>query len=349
MNILIIGASGRIGFFIAKYFNNLSEINCYAVVRNFPAYCLNKQNNIKVFLHDFSSTKNISDEICNIDYDIVINCAYDIKSPSEILRNNYLILENISKLNVKTLINLSSISVYGKSLFDLKNNNRVLPDTFYSKLKFKLEKFAVKICKQKKINLINLRLGNVYGEGQLWSDIIDDLIESNNKIKLYENGNYFSNCINIKTICNALESFIKLSHNYNGTNYFNFVDQHNNKWSQILALHKKNKDFLIINLDKHDHNSFKKDFNKKYNLSNIIIKKLRVFISILTKDEVIKDKLFNLFSKFSYPVDKKIMLSKRINKIKNISFEKVIDEPVFYYKDLNENNFLTFIEKMKSN
>ncbi len=179
MNILIIGASGKIGFYLSKYFSNLTNINCYTIVRNFPAYCLNKKNNINVYMHDFSGKKNMPNEIAKNNYDIVINCAYDIQNPSKILKNNYLILENISKLKIRTLINLSSISVYGKSLYSLSISNKILPDTFYSKLKYKLEVHAIKICRKNNINLINLRLGNVYGEGQLWSDILENIVKSN--------------------------------------------------------------------------------------------------------------------------------------------------------------------------
>ncbi len=348
MNVLILGASGRIGFFLSKYFKDKKNINCYAVVRNFPAYCLLKKNNVNVFNHDFSSTKEITNEIISIEYDIVINCAYDIKNPSEMLKKNYLILKNISKLNFKLLINLSSISIYGKSLFDFNNYNNISPDNYYSKLKYKLEVYAAKLCKKNKTNLINLRLGNVHGEGQLWSDIFHDIIKLNTKIKLLNKGDYFSNCINIKSICHRLDLLIKSFTKYNGIRSFNFVDEEKNQWSDILNLYNKNLDFTIVSLTNNEFKQLKKEFKNKYSFYKILLNKIKQFFGILLKDDIIKDKIFYFFSYSGVSLDKKIMTKKRINKIKNFSLEKVIDEPVFYYKSLNYNNFHKFIEKMSS-
>ena len=160
MNILIVGASAKIGFSIINYLSDLNNITCLGTVRNLPAFCLLDRKKINAQIIDFSKEKVDLTNIIKTKYDLIINAAYDSTHPSQMFRKNENILLNIAKPNVTTLINFSSISVYGSDLYNENNNKiKIKSDSYYSRLKIKLEKSAKRICKKSKINLINLRLG----------------------------------------------------------------------------------------------------------------------------------------------------------------------------------------------
>ena len=157
--ILILGASGLLGGSLVKYF----------LSKNFKVGALSRGHDKKKNELVNTHTVNVLDydnlESVIAQYDIVINCIGQVTSPMyDCITLNSQGVKNIIdavKKNDNYLIHLSTVSVYGTSLY-VTEDSPVNPESVYGTIKY----FAEYQISQGLTNFIILRVSNLYGEGQ---------------------------------------------------------------------------------------------------------------------------------------------------------------------------------------
>ena len=176
MNIIITGACGHIGTFLAEKIRDVRKIKNIYLINNFKTKNYNfffKKKKIKKFKFHFIdiTKKNSLDIFKNID--VLIHCAsmtnaaqsFNVKN--EMFKNNIgcfkTVIDYCIKKKVK-LIHLSSTSVYGKQtkIVDENCEKKFLkPQSPYAKIKILEEEMLMKVSK--KMKYITLRLGTISG------------------------------------------------------------------------------------------------------------------------------------------------------------------------------------------
>ncbi len=176
MKLLITGACGHIGSFLAE---NIHKIKCVSKTilvdnlksnRFYSLYGFEKKNNLSFFLRDLNHLNALND-FHNID--VVIHCASMTNAEKsfgkerEMYKNNLNCLKTVIKYcrnrNAK-LIHLSSTSVYGKQtdLVDENCEKKFLkPQSPYAKIKLIEEELLKKNSKNLKYN--TFRFGTITG------------------------------------------------------------------------------------------------------------------------------------------------------------------------------------------
>ena len=176
MKVLITGACGHIGSFLAENIHKIKGITKTILVDNLKSnrfnslYNFEKKNNLSFFLRDLNNL-NVLNDFHNVD--VIIHCASmtnaekSFGKEKEMYRNNLNCLKTAMKYcrnrNTK-LIHLSSTSVYGKQtdLVDENCEKRFLkPQSPYAKIKLIEEKLLKKNSNKLKYN--TFRFGTIAG------------------------------------------------------------------------------------------------------------------------------------------------------------------------------------------
>ena len=176
MKVLITGACGHIGSFLAENIHKVKGISKVILVDNLKSnrfnslYNLEKKNNLSFFLRDLNNLNALND-FHNIG--VIIHCASmtnaekSFGKEKEMYRNNLNCLKTAMKycINRNTkLIHLSSTSVYGKQT-DLVDENcemRFLkPQSPYAKIKLIEERLLKK--NSNKLKYSTFRFGTIAG------------------------------------------------------------------------------------------------------------------------------------------------------------------------------------------
>jgi nucleoside-diphosphate-sugar epimerase len=176
MKILITGACGHIGSFLAENIHKIKNISKTIIVDNLKSnrfnslYNFEKKNNLSFFLRDLNNLNALND-FHNVD--AIIHCASmtnaekSFVKEKEMYRNNLNCFKTTMKycMNRNTkLIHLSSTSVYGKQI-DLVDENcerRFLkPQSPYAKIKLIEEKLLKKNSNKLRYN--TFRFGTIAG------------------------------------------------------------------------------------------------------------------------------------------------------------------------------------------
>jgi len=176
MKILITGACGHIGSFLAENIHKIKNISKTILVDNLKSnrfnslYNFEKKNNLSFFLRDLNNLNALNDFH---DIDAIIHCASmtnaekSFRKEKEMYRNNLNCFKTTMRycINRNTkLIHLSSTSVYGKQtdLVDENCEKRFLkPQSPYAKIKLIEEKLLKKNSNKLKYN--TFRFGTIAG------------------------------------------------------------------------------------------------------------------------------------------------------------------------------------------
>jgi UDP-glucose 4-epimerase len=176
MNIIITGACGHIGTFLAEKIKNVKNIKNIYLIDNISSKNYNfffKKKKITKFKFHFIdiSKKNSLDIFKNIDVLVhcasMTNAAQSFKVKKEMFKNNIGCFETVVDYCIKKkvrLIHLSSTSVYGKqtTIVDENCEKKFLkPQSPYAKIKILEEEMLMKVTK--KMRYITLRLGTISG------------------------------------------------------------------------------------------------------------------------------------------------------------------------------------------
>ena len=176
MKVLITGACGHIGSFLAENIHKIKGISKTMLVDNLKSnrfnslYNFEKKNNLSFFLRDLNNLNALNDFH---DIDAIIHCASmtnaekSFGKEKEMYRNNLNCLKTTMRycINRNTkLIHLSSTSVYGKQtdLVDENCERRFLkPQSPYAKIKLIEEKLLKKNSNKLRYN--TFRFGTIAG------------------------------------------------------------------------------------------------------------------------------------------------------------------------------------------
>jgi UDP-glucose 4-epimerase len=175
MKVLITGALGHIGSYVAENIHKISKVKETILIDNFESrrfnslYNLNKKTKLKFFIRDLNNKRSLND-FKNIDY--LIHCASMTNAEKSFGRENEMYKNNLNCLrtvinfcNSKKvkLIHISSTSVYGKQAEVVDENcekKYLKPQSPYAKIKL-IEENLLK--KQKKLKYTTFRFGTIAG------------------------------------------------------------------------------------------------------------------------------------------------------------------------------------------
>jgi len=175
MKVLITGALGHIGSYVAENIHKISKIKETILVDNFESnrfnslYNLNKKSKLKFYIRDLNN-KNSLNGFRNIDY--LIHCASMTNAEKSFGRKNQMYKNNLNCLNTVInfcnskkvkLVHISSTSVYGKQAKVVDENcekKYLKPQSPYAKIKL-IEENLLK--KQKKLKYTTFRFGTIAG------------------------------------------------------------------------------------------------------------------------------------------------------------------------------------------
>ena len=176
MKVLITGACGHIGSFLAENIHKIKNVSKTILVDNLKSnrfnslYNFEKKNNLSFFLRDLNNLNALND-FHNVD--VIIHCASmtnaekSFGKEKEMYRNNLNCLKTTMRYCVNRntkLIHLSTTSVYGKQtdLVDENCERRFLkPQSPYAKIKLIEERLLKKNSNKLKYN--TFRFGTITG------------------------------------------------------------------------------------------------------------------------------------------------------------------------------------------
>ncbi len=133
------------------------------------------------------------------------------------------LLNSCVKNNVKKIILISTINVYGNSLNDPSNEeSELIPQTNYGLIKLLTEKLYQHFSKIYNLDIIILRMSNLYGPNKkagYISHLINSAVHPIQNIVAYNNGNQFRDILFIDDAIDGIIKSIKKS--MTGFNIFN--------------------------------------------------------------------------------------------------------------------------------
>lgn len=176
MNLLITGACGHIGSYIAKNIYKIKKIKKTYLLDNLKSTQINslfntkKKNNL-TFFHDDLTDYNSIKQFKDIDYIIhlasLTNAEISFGRKKEMYFNNLKCLDNIIRYSIKNktkVIHISSTSVYGKqtNIVDEQCEKKYLkPQSPYADIKLIEENMLKK--NTKKLSYTTFRFGTISG------------------------------------------------------------------------------------------------------------------------------------------------------------------------------------------
>jgi len=276
MNILISGVNGFIGSELLQSLRKDESIyNALGVGRqeDDPG-----NNYYHVDLTDKDSVRHLIKKMRseNISPAAFVHCAAvmadagNAKNPELFLQNS-LITENVilivAELNIKNLINLSSIAVYPNEDGEYSETSLINPaknaDCLYGLAKFCSEELFCFYLDPASVSVTNLRVAQVYGNGMRQDrtfKIMENEMKDSNKITVWSNGERVSNFVDVNfvvsTIIHFLNNPVNGLFNVGGENLAykdlaqKVIDMNNYQNVEICLLDKGVSAKIYINSDK---------------------------------------------------------------------------------------------------
>ncbi len=271
MNILITGSKGFVGRHLEQHL--MSEHNLFLAARDKgnPKYIyLDLLDNVSVdeFIASMSG-KNI-DALIHTAGELV-NSKMTYEEQMSVFNHNIEITKSVIKivqeLDVKKLINCSSIAVYPNEDGVYQESSEVRmscnSECMYGLAKFCSENMFEYFLKSK-CNVVNLRLAQIYGEGMRSDRIISIMktsIIEKNTVEIYANGKRISNFISIEKVCRIISELIDMVevrgiYNVGDENISylelakKIVNRYGNANTQIILKQEGIKSQFVLNMNK---------------------------------------------------------------------------------------------------
>ena len=212
--ILITGASGYVGSFLAKYLRE-KGYKVRLLVRQIPDYM--KNLNLDIFVGDLTNKQSLVNS-CK-DIDVVVHAAAlnetEVDDLNKAIAVNVSGTENMINIaiseGVKRLVKLSTFHVYGSPEGIISESTQTNPLHNYSLT----QKMSEDVCKgyMDKIEIVILRISNGYGapihqDIDRWTLLLNDLCKQaclNNKIVLKSDGSQKRDFVCLGDISKAVE------------------------------------------------------------------------------------------------------------------------------------------------
>lgn len=308
MKVLITGGTGYIGTELVKKLANIPKIKEIVVYDNlnkdrynfFLCSCIGS-NNIRFVQGDILDTRKLKQELKDVD--VVFHLAAKITpafadaDPHIYEQTNHWgsaeLSYAIEESNVKTLIHVSSLSVYGASSKgkNITENTKPNPRTNYGISKLRGEAFIERLMKSNKLQTYIIRLGNVYGFNQSmrFDAVINHFaFEANflKKIAIHGDGQQIRSFIDVHKTAEYLSEIPFLSV---PSGIYNLVDF--NKSVMDIALTFKD---IIPELEM-------QFINQHLQLRNIAVEEdCKIYKYIPRKTSDFKDDLLNIVNQFAF-------------------------------------------------
>ena len=288
--ILVTGGDGFLGNHLVDYLN----INNHEVVSTTRNKDVIKSNKDKLFI-DFS--KNIDEKKISDNCEIIIHTAgisqkdcRNKQSIAEIVNTNSAIeLARIAlKKSIKKFIYFSTVHVYGQNLIgNVSEKSNLNPFDNYSISKLNAERELCKIFANTEVNLIILRLSNIFGAPLNYSTNIWHLIGPHlcnqvflkKKMELFSNGNQVRDFLGIQEFLKIVLQLVKKDFNKNIVIYncgsgmpitiYNFAKLIKKRYFKIFSEEAE----LILGSDDSDKSDYNLNIEKLVSEVGIIPKK----------------------------------------------------------------------------
>jgi UDP-glucose 4-epimerase len=216
MNVAVIGANGFIGKHLVTKLSSLPNVNVFAFdISDKSAF----DSKITYKKNDLSDAKQIASDFAEIDIVYFLASATipvtSWENPIMEMEKNLIPFINfgniVAQLKVKKIAFLSSAgTIYGSTKQKVSESSDKNPFSPYGITKLAMENFLLYFKTRYNINFDVYRISNVYGEGQNTSKglgLINTLLEkiiSENKIKIFGNGETLRNYIYVKDVAELL-------------------------------------------------------------------------------------------------------------------------------------------------
>ncbi len=216
MNVAVIGANGFIGKHLVAKLSSLPNVNVFAFdISDKSAF----DSKITYRKNDLSDAKQIASDFADIDIVYFLASATipvtSWENPVMEMEKNLIPFINfgniVAQLKVKKIAFLSSAgTIYGSTKQKVSETSDKNPFSPYGITKLAMENFLLYFKTRYNINYDVYRISNVYGEGQNTSKglgLINTLLEkiiSENKIKIFGNGETLRNYIYVKDVAELL-------------------------------------------------------------------------------------------------------------------------------------------------
>ena len=250
MNLMMTGACGHIGSYMASHFAKKKNIKKIYLIDNFTSSKINSFFNLKnkkfIFKRIDVSINNSLNFIKNIN--VVIHCASltnaesSFKIKNLMYKNNLDCMKNIINYCIKKKINLlhlSSTSIYGskENVVYEDNIKFVNPQSPYAKIKVIEENMLKK--NTNKLKFITLRLGTIAGvsPGMRFHTAVNKFCLNaslNEKINVY------------KTAYNQYRPYLSLKDAFRGFDFFISKKLFNNNTYNLLSENYTVKQIILI-------------------------------------------------------------------------------------------------------
>ena len=211
--ILIIGATGFIGYHLAKKCKKMGWL-VTSFSKNKPKQ-IRRINKIKYVYGDIFIKKSLKK--LNKEFDYVVNLGgyVDHKNKTKNYNTHFIGCQNLTniflKKNLKLFLQIGSGAEYGNLQSPHKENKVSIPKSIYGKPKFLATNFLLTQFKKKKFPCCIIRLYQVFGEMQDSNRIIPFITRSclSNKLFPCSEGNQYRDFIHIDEVVNVLIKVLK--------------------------------------------------------------------------------------------------------------------------------------------
>ena len=277
INVAIIGSNGFIGSHLSNFLLQKNSINLHLFGRK------NESNFKNVNYKQIDLLNTEQNKFFFKDIDIVYYLASETipanswANPLVDVEKNLIpfltFAECLAKLSVKKIVYLSSAgTVYGTTYKKVDEECNKNPFSPYGITKLAIENFLLYYKKKYDINYDVFRISNVYGEGQDTSKglgMINTFLEkisSEQKIKIFGDGNNLRNYIYVKDVAELLS--LSLSSDINTSQIYNLSSNDTLTINQIVELIKNtvNENFDVI------YENHRQSDNTAINLDNTKLK-----------------------------------------------------------------------------
>jgi len=250
--VLILGSTGFIGNNLLK---KLIKKNYKLRILKHKSDLKIKSRNIEIYKGDILNLDSLKRSLENVD--IVINLVGQLMEDEKLFEkiniqgNKNLLKESIKK-DVKKIILISTINIYGSSKKPYSEEDKIKPETKYAKVKSEVENIYKNFSRKNNLNVVILRLSNVYGsEDKGIVNLLIDSTKKKNKVEINKNAS--RDFIYIDDATNAIIKTIEFEKE--GIEIFNVCTS---KKTNLLDLAK-----LIENISKKEIKKTIKDKNKE--------------------------------------------------------------------------------------
>jgi len=233
VRILVTGGGGFIGSALVLYLVKKGE-----KVTVFDNFSNSEKKNdssegIKVIKGDITDYNSLEKAIQN--HDVVIHLAAKIDVNESILKPDETFAVNVDgtenvikaclKNKIKNIVAISSAAVYGESKkLPVSETSPLQPMSPYGQSKMQMEKILEEYAIKYRLNIINLRLFNVYGKNQsaAYAGVITkfiDNIKNNKPLVIFGDGSNTRDFISIEDVVYSIHKSIEHLENKRGNAY----------------------------------------------------------------------------------------------------------------------------------